>query len=203
MTPGMLTVDPTHPDPEIVHTVAQALVAGEVIILPTDTVYGLAAAVDQPEAIAALYRLKQRPARKPLARLAADIEQVVSEAGPLDALTRRLAEAFWPGGLTLVLECNGKPTGYRVPDLAITRALISRVGTPIIATSANQSGQPDPCTAEAARDFFPQESLLVLDGGPTPGPIPSTVVAVTDGKVQFLREGVIDKQRILDRLSPS
>ena len=152
---------------------------GRAIVVPTDTVYGLAAL---PAHVDVLYELKQRPADMPIAHLVADTEQAFTMAEPTDPV-RRLAARFWPGPLTIVWA----GVGVRCPDSELVRSLARVVG-PIATTSANLHGQPTPTTAAEAAEVFPTVSV-VLDGGALPGSA-STVVRV-DGGLEVLREGPI------------
>lgn len=166
---------------ELMETAASELRAGRAVIIPTDTVYGLAAL---PENVALLFELKQRPPDKAVAILVArpaDAEQMFD---PLPA-TRRLMEEFWPGALTIVQ--NG--IGVRCPDHPLVQALASQVG-PIATTSANLSGQPTPHTSAEAAAAFPSVRL-VIDGGRLEAPA-STVVEVTEAGLRVLRQGAVD-----------
>ena len=155
---------------------------GGLIAFPTETVYGLAAL---PEHEARLFAAKGRDDGKPIARLAASMDGI-----PLDdPAARRLAEAHWPGPLTLVID----GVGYRVPDHPVALALLRAAGRPIPVTSANRSGEPEARSAVEAARFLGDE-VLVIDGGDAPGGVPSTVVLVADPLV-VLRRGAI----VLDR----
>ena len=165
---------------ELIDTAAAELRAGRAVIIPTDTVYGLAAL---PENVDLLFELKQRPPDKAVAILVArpaDAEQMFE---PRPA-TRRLMEEFWPGALTIVQDGHG----VRCPDHPLVQALAAAVG-PIATTSANLSGQPTPDTAAVAAQAFPAVNL-VIDGGRLQAP-PSTVVEVGETGLTVLREGAI------------
>ena len=165
---------------ELMEMATTELRAGRAVIIPTDTVYGLAAL---PEHVDLLFELKQRPLDKAVAILVArpaDAEQMFN---PLPA-TRRLMEEFWPGALTIVQD----GCGVRCPDHSLVQALASEVG-PIATTSANLSGQPTPNTAAEAAAAFPAVEL-VIDGGRLQAPA-STVVEVTEDGFSILRQGAI------------
>ena len=168
---------------------AAALRDGGAVVLPTDTVYGLAALPGREEL---LHELKDRPAAMPIAVLVADVEQAETIA-VLDDRARRLAAAFWPGPLTLVLApVEGDATiGVRCPDHDFLRALVARVG-PLPTTSANRHGEPTPPTAAEAAAALSGVPALVVDGGPCGG-VASTVVDVSDpGRPPVvLREGAL------------
>ncbi len=166
---------------DLVTKAAAELRAGGAVIIPTDTVYGLAAL---PNNKALLFELKQRPANKAVAILVADPSSVAEFFDPLPT-TRMLMEQFWPGALTIVQD--GK--GVRCPDHQLVQALATEVG-PIATTSANLSGQPTPHTAQAAATAFPAVSV-VIDGGRLDA-LASTVVEVTQAGLSILRRGVVD-----------
>ncbi|MCY3636902.1 MAG: L-threonylcarbamoyladenylate synthase [bacterium] len=170
----------------LVETAAAELRAGRAVIIPTDTVYGLAAL---PENTDLLFELKQRPLDKAVAILVArptDAEQMFD---PLPA-TRRLMEECWPGALTIVQD----GCGVRCPDHPLVRALAAAVG-PIATTSANLSGQPTPHTAAEAAAAFPAVQL-VIDGGSCHAPA-STVVEVTESGISILRQGAVDVEGLV------
>jgi len=178
-----------------------ALGRGEVVVIPTDTVYGLAARVDIPEAIERIFELKNRPSDKPLPVLASSLD-ALSGVAAFDDRARTLADSFWPGPLTLVvnraagftvdLGVGGEDTvGVRVPEHELTRRLLELCG-PLAVTSANPSGEPAATNAEMATELFPD--LLVLDGGPGDGQ-PSAVVSLV-GPPQILRSGSLEQRLV-------
>ena len=164
-----------------------ALRAGGAVVLPTDTVYGLAAL---PEHVDVLYELKDRPASMPIAVLVADVEQA-STIVRVDERAERLAAAFGPGPLTIVLPAvdGGDSIGVRCPDHDLVRALCRRVG-PLPTTSANRHGAPTPATAAQAAAALAGDPALVIDGGRC-GDNASTVVDLTGDGVVVLREGAL------------
>lgn len=178
---------------------AAALAAGEVVALPTDTVYGLAVAPGVPGATARLFAVKRRPRGVELPVLAADAAQALGLAAePVPDAARRLAARMWPGALTIVvarrpdldwdLGTGGSTVGVRVPDHPVVVELCRRLG-PLAVTSANRHGEPTPPTAEGVAEVFGDEVAVVLDGGRCEG-APSTVVAVEpDGTLRLLRAG--------------
>jgi L-threonylcarbamoyladenylate synthase len=180
-------------DPAALDRVTRALLAGRAVVLPTDTVYGLAALPSHQDE---LLRLKGRPESVPIAVLVADAAQAESAtASGLPPLGVVLAAAFWPGPLTLVLPTPRGPTlGVRCPDHAFVRAVAAAVG-PIATTSANRHGRPTPEEAGAAAASLSGEVGLVIDGGVVSG-APSTVVDVTGTEPVILREGRISSTEI-------
>ncbi len=176
---------------------ARRLRDGGVVILPTDTVYGIAAHPACPCAVARICTIKGRPTGKPIALLASDAEAVAAFGAAFPPAARRLAAAFWPGALTLVLPCGDVYEGFRVPDHDATRALLAACGGTLRVTSANLSGaMPATSAAEALKDVG-LEADLTIDGGVSPGGVPSTVVKVEpDGALTVLREGAIAADEI-------
>jgi L-threonylcarbamoyladenylate synthase len=180
--------------------------AGGVVALPTDTVYGIAVALATVGGIERLFHVKQRPPEKGIALLLADAAQA-AVVGEVTAEAEALAADLWPGGLTLVLRARsdanlpaaltrGAPTvGVRLPDHPAPRALAAAVG-PLPTTSANRSGRPDALDAEAVVEQLGAGVDLVLDGGPSPGSRPSTVIDLTTDPPRVLRVGGIDEARI-------
>jgi len=184
--------------------------SGGIVALPTDTVYGIAVALDAHDGIERLFRAKDRPSEKGIALLLADAAQAW-DLGVGSASARRLAAAFWPGALTLVLArrpevglpaalTGGAPTvGVRVPDHVSPRALARALG-PLPTTSANRSGEPDALDAAAVAAALGDRIDLILDGGRTRGAAASTVVDCTREPVVILREGVLGEARIRETL---
>ncbi|HEX5452110.1 MAG TPA: L-threonylcarbamoyladenylate synthase [Candidatus Limnocylindrales bacterium] len=188
--------------PESRAAAVEALRVGGIVALPTDTVYGLAAAKDVAGAIDRLFEVKGRSADRAVAVLVADLGQA-ADVGQLSTQARALAERFWPGGLTLVVAqradrpplpaalTGGRSTvGLRVPDHPAPRALAAALG-PLPTSSANLSGEPELRDADAIEARLGSRLALILDGGPARGGPPSTVVDVTDENPRILREGAI------------
>ena len=171
--------------------------AGGVVIIPTDTVYGIAAHPDCAGAVARICTIKGRPTGKPIALLAADLASVLAFGAVLPPAARRLAERFWPGALTLVLPCGGGEEGFRVPDHPATCRLLAACGGTLRVTSANLSGaMPAVSAVDALRDIG-LEADLVIDGGVCPGGVPSSVVRVgQNGALEILRDGAIDAETL-------
>lgn len=176
--------------------------------IPTDTLYGLAADPFSAAAIARLFAVKGRSAGRAVALIAADLDQVIAQVGPLPATARRLAAAYWPGPLTMLLARpasipaelvgGGDRVGVRVPNHDVARDLCRACGHVLTATSANISGEPasnDPDVI--ARVFADSDVELLLDAGKSPGGAPSTIVDVLDdGVLHLVRPGAIEWEEI-------
>ena len=188
---------------EAIAEAVAALRAGAVVCIPTETSYGLAVNPFSSAALARLCAVKGRPENAPFALIAADVGQVdaLVQAWPDGA--RGLAERHWPGPLTLVLPArpdlapeivgSGGGVGVRVSSHPQAAALARAFGQPITATSANPSGAPAATSVERARSYFGDQVAVYLDGGPSSGERPSTVLAIAaDGSRTVLRAGPVD-----------
>lgn len=190
-----------------------ALKSGDLAILPTETVYGLAADAARPEAVAAIFEAKGRPRFNPLIAHVSDLRQA-DEIGVFDDAAYRLAAAFWPGPLTLVtsirsgnLVCDLARAGLdsvalRVPGHPEARAVISAFGGPVVAPSANRSGRPSPTTFADAMEETGTFAAAALDGGPCTVGVESTVVSILDGGVSLLRPGAVTRAEIESLVGP-
>lgn len=193
------------PDGDRLAEAARVLRRGGVVAYPTETFYGLGALATDAAAVARLLVAKGRPDGKPLPLLAADLAQVEAVAA-LPPLARRLAAAFWPGPLTLVVPARpglhpavtggGATVGIRVTSSPVAAALALAAGGALVATSANLAGAPPAITAQALDPALRARLDLVLDAGPAPGGLPSTVVAVDGERLSLLRAGAVAAERI-------
>lgn len=183
-----------------------ALLAGEVVAIPTETVYGLAADATNGQAVARIFESKQRPSFNPLICHVTGIAMAERFAS-FDPLSRKLADAFWPGALTLVLPLRDDhaihPLVTAGLDTVAVRApqgfgaeLIAAVGRPLAAPSANRSGRISPTTAQAVADSLGDAIPLVIDGGPTAVGVESTIVKVDGETVLLLRPGGVAAEEI-------
>ena len=173
---------------ETLDAAADVLNRGGVAVIPTDTVYGLAAHPAHSDAVERLYSIKGRDARKPIALLAADADAVSAFGATMPPPAATLAAERWPGALTLVLPCGDGFEGFRVPDHVWTRRLLAKCGGTLRVTSANLSGQRPATDAPQALADVGLSADLVIDDGISPGGIPSTVIKVMpDGTLQTLR----------------
>jgi L-threonylcarbamoyladenylate synthase len=179
---------------------------GGIVAFPTDTVYGLGAAVNLPQAVARVYQVKERAKNMPLPLLLADKSQIGEVAEPVPPIAWLLAEKFLPGGLTIVLfkskavpdtvTGGGKTVALRIPAHPVPLALARGVGTPIVGTSANLSGQPSALTAEEVYTQLDGKVDLIIDGGRCPGGRESTIVDLTGETPLVLREGAISREEL-------
>jgi L-threonylcarbamoyladenylate synthase len=194
-------------DPEGIVRGAAILRAGGLVAMPTETVYGLAALASSEAAVAALYAAKGRPAFNPLIAHVLDFGDALREAA-LDESARALAQAFWPGALTLVAPgvapgrvCALARAGLdsvalRVPSDPTARALIAATGAPLVAPSANRSGRVSPTTVAHVLADLDGSIDAILDAGPTRLGVESTIVACLGGPPTLLRHGAIPREAI-------
>ena len=184
----------------------ELLQRGEAIAFPTDTVYGIGVHGFQPKAVEHLFCLKQRPAHVPIPLLLSDVSLVRATCTDIPPIAWRLAERFWPGGLSLVLHrsqavpdavtSGGATVAVRVPDHYWVRELGRQLGAPLAATSANIHGEPSPITADEVMDAFGGVVPLILDGGTCQGGVASTVLDLTVTPPALLRAGPVTVQEL-------
>ncbi len=188
----------------------ERLLQGELVGMPTETVYGLAADSDNEEAVRQVFITKGRPIDNPLIVHVSNPDQARALSPDWNATCDRLAERFWPGPLTLVLVHGGRVNDYvtsghptvalRSPAHDTALELIRAAGRPLVAPSANRSGQVSPTTAAHVLDEFPAESFPVLDGGPCSHGIESTVLALSDEIPVVLRPGAVTLAELREEL---
>lgn len=201
------------PDPAQLHEIVALLKDGRVVAVPTDTLYGLAADATNADAIEHVFALKGRDADAALPLIAADQAQVEAQIGRLSPDALRLAQALWPGPLTLIVDARsslaaavhgGRGTvAVRVPNHEVARALARLAGVPLTATSANLSGAPAVATADEVAAIFGDRLAALVDAGPTWGGLPSTIVDVTSatrGEARLVRAGAVPWERVLEFL---
>ena len=192
---------------------ARALKAGGLVILPTETVYGLAADAANPEAVAAIFEAKGRPRFNPLIAHVADAA-AAERIAVFDDRARSLAEAFWPGPLTIVAPVRDREAvcdlaragldsvAVRAPGHARARAVIAAFGGAVVAPSANRSGRPSPTTFDDAMEETGAFAAEAVDGGPCAVGVESTVVSVLDGRVALLRPGAVTAEELEALIGP-
>jgi L-threonylcarbamoyladenylate synthase len=189
-----------------------ALKQGSLVAFPTDTVYGVGCDPYNADAINAIFALKGRATTKAIPLLLSSSGQLEHITEEIPASARRLAQAYWPGALTLVVrraialppELGGGDTiAVRVPDHDELRAWIGKSGGAIAATSANRSGEPDALTAAEVERYFGNSVEVIIDGGRVKGGVPSTVVNCVASETSILREGAVPEAEIRKTLKES
>ncbi|RYV50678.1 L-threonylcarbamoyladenylate synthase [Pengzhenrongella frigida] len=178
-----------------------AVTRGALVVLPTDTVYGIGADAFNPDAVAALLAAKGRGRQLPPPVLVPDVRTLDGLAADVPQAVRDLVAAFWPGGLTVI--CRAQPSlawdlgetggtvALRMPDHPTALALLRRTG-PLAVSSANRTGQPAALTATDALDQLGSSVAVYLDAGVAPGGVASTIVDATGGELRLVRAGAID-----------
>ena len=209
MSAEILRVHPDEPQQDRIDYIVSCLRKGNVVALPTDTFYGLAVDPVNLRAVEQIYQIKTRQKHKPLSLLIASVAQAYELARDIDPLLDKLADRFWPGPLTIIVRAGTKlplrstaNTGnvaLRVPDAAIPRAVVERLGLPITATSANLRGAAESTNAASVRDQIGDRIPLIVDGGPTGRAQPTTIVDLSlgSGRWAILREGAIPTHAIV------
>jgi protein-tyrosine phosphatase len=210
MPPIVIDIRKAEDARDVVHRAVQALAEGQLIALPTETVYGLAASACRADAVERLIKVKGRGPAQPLALAIKSAEEAPDFVPDMSPLARRLARRCWPGPVTLVVENqhrqglikqlpqgvrdvvvpNGS-VGLRVPANDMSQAVLRMLSGPIVLSSANRTGGPDACTAQEVVDALNGDVALVLDDGPCRYGQPSSVVKITNNQFKVLREGVV------------
>ena len=202
MRPEIVKIQNENPEASLVQYAADQIRAGEVLGMPTDTFYGLAADPFNLRAVDRVYEIKSRSRHKPLSLLIESVDQA-EELAHLPEEFYALARKFWPGPLTIIAKAASRlplkvtaNTGHvalRVPNAAIPLAVIRSAGMPITATSANLSGASECTTATAVREQLEDRISIIVDGGTSPREIASTIIDLTDDEQRWtiIREGAI------------
>jgi tRNA threonylcarbamoyl adenosine modification protein (Sua5/YciO/YrdC/YwlC family) len=209
--PEIIRVNALEPEPSLVSYVADRIRHGSVVGMPTDTFYGLAVDPYNLHAVERVYEIKDRSRHKPLSLLIESVDQAEELAHNLPDEFHLLAEKFWPGPLTIIVRAaprlplkvtaNSGNIAVRMPASAAALAVVRALKCPITATSANLAGAVEPTTAEAVVEQMGERVQVVLDGGPTPRNVPTTIVNLTeDGRWFLQREGAIALAEIEDLL---
>ena len=192
----ILKLDSQNPEIEGIKEAAEIIRKGQLVIFPTETVYGLGADFANPEAIQRIYQIKKRPQNRPLSVHIAcreDAERLVKNPPPI---FYALSKAFWPGPLTVVLKTKERNIGLRLPDNKIAQELISESETFLVAPSANISGARPPVTLEEALKDLDGKVDLAIDGGRTRLTKESTVLDLSAIKPEILRQGAIEEKEL-------
>ena len=182
------------------------LSGGGVVAIPTDTLYGIAAAALDESAVQRVFDVKERGLSSPLPLFVSDVDDFHEFGLRVPDVARELAAAFWPGKLTIVVERSSRvpdivtggldTVGLRIPDHPVPREIVARLAAPITATSANISGQPPLTSAEQVLRHLRDRLDLVVDGGRLRPSKPSTVIDVTRNPCRILRQGAVTPERI-------
>ena len=194
--------------PNAITSALEVLLSGGLVAFPTDTVYGVGCLAFHGKAIESIYVAKDRPIEKAIPVLIGDASDLVKVADEVPIFAMRLIDRFWPGPLTILIP--KKPTlpeaisatstvGVRIPDHDVARSLLRLTG-PMAVTSANISGRESPTTAYQVFEQLNGRIAMIIDGGETPGGIPSTLVDCTGDEIQVLREGPISKELLLNTI---
>src|SRR6476661_7166693 len=204
----ILKINPDTPDMRLVSYVADRIKQGQVVGMPTDTFYGLAADPLNLRAVDLIYDVKTRSRHKPLSLLIESVEQAEYLARPLPDVFYEITRKYWPGPLTIIVKASSRlplkvtaNTGnvaLRVPASRIAVEVIRAAGVPITATSANISGESECTTAVAVRDQLQDRIAIIVDGGTSPREVASTIIDLTDEEARWriMREGAIPAQEI-------
>jgi L-threonylcarbamoyladenylate synthase len=197
----ILTTDPESAEPSVVQRVSRVLMGGGIVAMRTDTVYGLLASVDRPDALQRLVDLKVRPPDKPFVLLASDWIAVRAVTSHLPPVARSLGSRYWPGPLTLVLpgsddlprevRAGGPTVAVRIPGDALLLAILREFRGAVAAPSANLPGQPPATTIEEVALAFDEGVDLAVDSGPARLSRPSTIINCTSFGGEVLRAGPI------------
>ena len=196
---------------EAIPRALEVLQTGGLVAFPTDTVYGVGALAFDGKAVESIYAAKDRPVEKAIPILIGDLDDLERVGNNIPESAHKLATRFWPGPLTILVpkrvdlpeSVSATPTvGVRVPDHAVARALLGAAG-PLAVTSANISGGQSPVTAQEVYEQLGGRITLIIDGGKTPGGIPSTLVDCTTTELQVLREGPLSLEELRSALRDS
>ena len=203
----IIRTDPQQPSPQSLISAVEILRAGGVVVYPTETFYGLGVDALNQKAIKKVFTIKGRSFAQPLLILIPEQDYLPRYVTEVSEKARRLMEHFWPGPLTMVfsaspqlpsiLTAGTKKIAIRISPHPIARALTSAFAGPLTSTSANISGEQSPATAKEVFSHLGGMIDLIIDGGKTPGQMPSTIVDVTFSPPQLVREGVIPFSEIL------
>ena len=201
-----IVVDPKTPQADVISQAVEALRRGGLVAFPTDTLYALGADALAADAVERVLTVKGRARGKPLSVLVPSVEAIAALDVALTAGVRDVLRAFWPGPLTVVVKASGKfPTvltaatgtvGLRIPAGAVAQAILAGFGKPVIGTSANKAGGPDPGDAKTVQRAIGGQIDLILDGGRVALGVPSTVLDCTAEPARILREGAIPRAKL-------
>lgn len=195
----IIKIDPSDYKESELSPAVETLVKGGLVVFPTETVYGIAVNADAPNSVGRLISLKRSPPDRPFTYHITDMDEVYRYVTAVPHLAHRFIRNLWPGPLTIVLEDpNKKWVGVRLPDHPVARDLIRMARVPIIAPSANLTGQPPPSDCSQINPLLLEEVDMLIDSGPTRFGQSSTVVKITpENQWAIVREGVIKKEQLV------
>ncbi len=215
MPPVVIRLSDTEDLRDVIHRAVEALSAGKVVAIPTETVYGLAASAFQPEAVKQVFAIKGRPTNAPLAIAVKSLEDAMDFVPDMSPVARRIARRSWPGPITIVHNVDHADSvvhrldesvraatipngtiGLRVPATELAQQILRLCAGPVVLTSANISGAEDPKTAQDVVDQLGDSVDLILDGGPCQFGKASTVVQVIGQQIKVLREGSVNLESV-------
>lgn len=212
MNTRLISIDPLNPSPEAIDQAATLIQQGELVAFPTETVYGLGANALDEQAVKKIYEAKGRPSQNPLIVHVSGKEQAQSLVTEWTDQADKLAEAFWPGPLTIVLKKNakipnittggGSTVALRSPDDETALMLIETSGVPIAAPSANTSGSISPVDGLHVQKDLDGKIAMILDSGQVPGGIESTVIDLSGDQPRLLRPGLLSITEIENVIGP-
>src|SRR4030042_3693911 len=192
---------------QVLHYTADMLKKGGIIAYPTETFYGLGVKFDMEDSLKKLYDIKQRPEEKAMPLIIGNKELLTVITASMNKTAVSLMDRFWPGPLTLIflekenlseyITAGTHKDAVRIPGESFALYLAKNANFPITATSANPSGIPPARDAETVIRYFGDRIDLIIDGGPTSGELPSTIVNVTEREMKILREGMIKKELLI------
>ena len=192
-------------DSDVCLETVRCLKAGGIVAIPTDTVYGLGADPFNPDALQRLYTVKGRPDGKPIPLVLSAVADIHNVSQNLPDFFFHLTDRFWPGGLTIIVEskgllpvltAGGSTVGVRIPDNPMLLEILRAFGGPMAITSANLSGEPPATAVDEINPHLAARLDKVVDGGRTPGPVPSTVYDISVSPPLVRRHGVISEETL-------
>lgn len=202
----LIKINPHNIDANLIGQAAEVLKAGGLVIFPTDTVYGLGANALDEKAVRAVFEVKKRSFDNPLPVLIADQKELETLVSEIPDEAGELTRSFWPGGLTLILRKSkkipsivtggGETIALRMPDHPVTLALLKETSFPMVGPSANISGEEAPVESANINPVLAKQVDLIIDAGPAPVGIPSTIVDLSQGRARILREGAVTKKTL-------
>lgn len=208
-------IDSRAPDQELIGRAAETIRSGGMVVFPTQILYGLGVDALNKQAVDRIFRVKERSAEKPVSILISRIDDLDELVKTIPPAAEAIINGLWPGGITLVFSASGlvpenltagtEKIGIRLPLHPVSVRLLSELGRPVTATSANLSGHPGGARIDDLPEAIIKNADLVLDAGPLPGGAGSTIVDVTVDPPKILREGVVPAariQQVLDRPTP-